>query len=54
MKRFCGVGLDALLEHPQADASVPQERAEGDQVEDGAAEPVQASDDQGVAVAQVP
>ncbi len=50
---FGGGGVDALFEHPQLDAPVAQRGAEGDQVQYGAAEPVQAGYDEGVAGAQV-
>ena len=50
---FGGGGVDALFEHPQLDAAVAQGGAEGDQVQYGAAEPVQAGHDEGVAGAQV-
>jgi len=43
-----------LLKHPQLNVSFAQGGAEGDEVQDGAAEPVQAGDHQGVAGAQVP
>ncbi len=50
---FGGGGVDALLGHPQLDAPVAQGGAERDQVQYGAAEPVQAGHDEGVAGAQV-
>ena len=53
---FGGGGVDALLEDFEADAAFSQCRAEGDQVQYGPAEAVQAGDDKGVivVVAQVP
>lgn len=49
---FDGGGVDALLDDVQADAALAQLGAEGDEVQDGAGEPVQAGDDEGVAGAQ--
>jgi len=56
MAAFGGGGVEALLEDFEADAAFSQCRAEGDQVQYGPAEAVQAGDDKGVivVVAQVP
>ena len=43
---FGGAGVDALLEHAQADSSFLGGRAEGDKVQHGSAEPVEAGDDE--------
>ncbi len=50
---FGGGGVDALFQDAQADVAFAERCAEGDQMQDGAAEPVQSGDDQGVAGAKV-